>query len=336
MMLNTLMWCLLILIHSYPNKTLMEHSKIQSSEMIRPSYLKTGDTVAVIAPAGILKNDSEVIQKTKTLLNSWGLEVVFGDHLEAKSHHFAGTDKQRISDLQNALDSPNIKAIWCARGGYGTLRIIDTLDFEGFKAHPKWVIGYSDVTVLHNTLNNMGYESLHAMMCINLTEDADAIEPSLKSLKSALFGSLKSYEIKGHLDNIPGVVTAQLVGGNLSLLTASLGSDTQLNTKNKIVFIEEIDEYKYHIDRQLRSLKRAGYFSQCKGVIIGDISQIKTNNPAWGQSIESLILEVLKNTDVPVAFGFPAGHELENRALYFGRTIQLDVTESKTRVLFLD
>jgi muramoyltetrapeptide carboxypeptidase len=336
MMLNTLMWCLLILIHSYPNKTLMEHSKIQSSEMIRPSYLKTGDTVAVIAPAGILKNDSEVIQKTKTLLNSWGLEVVFGDHLEAKSHHFAGTDKQRISDLQNALDSPNIKAIWCARGGYGTLRIIDTLDFEGFKAHPKWVIGYSDVTVLHNTLNNMGYESLHAMMCINLTEDADAIEPSLKSLKSALFGSLKSYEIKGHLDNIPGVVTAQLVGGNLSLLTASLGSDTQLNTKNKIVFIEEIDEYKYHIDRQLRSLKRAGYFSQCKGVIIGDISQIITNNPAWGQSIESLILEVLKNTDVPVAFGFPAGHELENRALYFGRTIQLDVTESKTRVLFLD
>ena len=161
MMLNTLMWCLLILIHSYPNKTLMEHSKIQSSEMIRPSYLKTGDTVAVIAPAGILKNDSEVIQKTKTLLNSWGLEVVFGDHLEAKSHHFAGTDKQRISDLQNALDSPNIKALWCARGGYGTLRIIDTLDFEGFKAHPKWVIGYSDVTVLHNTLNNMGYESLN-------------------------------------------------------------------------------------------------------------------------------------------------------------------------------
>jgi len=336
MMLNTLMWCLLMLIHSYPNKTLMEHSKIQPFEMIRPSYLKVGDTVAIVATAGILKNDSEVIQKTKTLLHNWGLEVVFGDHIETKAHHFAGTDKQRISDLQNALDNPKIKAIWCARGGYGTLRIIDALDFEGFKAHPKWVIGYSDVTVLHNALNNMGYESLHAMMCINLIEDANAIDPSVKTLKSALFGSLKSYEIKGHSDNVSGEVSAQLVGGNLSLLTASLGSATQLNTKDKIVFIEEIGEYKYHIDRQLHSLKRAGYFSQCKGVIIGDMSRLKSNNPAWGQSIETLILEVLKDTDFPVSFGFPSGHELENRALYFGRSIQLHVTKSKTRVVFIE
>jgi len=336
MTLNTLMWCLLMVIYSCPNKTLMEHSKTQPSEMIRPSYLKAGDTVAIVAPAGILKQDAEVIQKTKTLLNSWGLEVVFGEHLETKSNHFAGTDAQRCSDLQTALDNPNIKAIWCARGGYGTLRIIDNLDFEGFKAHPKWIIGYSDVTVLHNALNNMGYESLHAMMCINLTDDASTIKHSVETLKSALFGTLKSYEIEGNLDNRLGNATGPLVGGNLSLLTASLGSDTQLDTKGEIIFIEEIGEHKYHIDRQLQSLKRAGYFNESAAVIIGDMSQLKTNNPDWGQSIEALILEVLKDTDVPVAFGFPAGHEFENRALYFGRTIQLHVTKSKTRVLFVE
>ncbi len=342
MMLNTLMWCLLMLIHSEPNKTLMDSSNTssftshKSLEMIRPSYLKPGDTVAVVASAGILKQDTEVIQKTKTLLNSWGLEVVFGDHLETKAHHFAGTDAQRTSDLQNALDHPNIKAIWCARGGYGTLRIIDNLDFEGFKNHPKWVVGYSDVTVLHNALNNLGYESLHAMMCINLTEDSVAIKQSITTLKTALFGTLKSYEIDGNTNNRSGVASGALVGGNLSLLTASLGSNTSLDTTGKIIFIEEIGEYKYHIDRQLQSLKRAGYFAHCAGVIIGDMSQLKTNTPPWGQSIEALILNVLKDTSIPIAFGFPAGHELENRALYFGRKLKLDVTQSKTRVLFKD
>ena len=341
MILNTLLWCLLMLIHSEPNKTLMDtntssFSSHKSLKMIRPSYLKSGDTVAVVAPAGILKQDAEVIQKTKTLLNSWGLEVVFGDHLQTKAHHFAGTDAQRTSDLQNALDNPNIKAIWCARGGYGTLRIIDDLNFKGFKTHPKWIVGYSDVTVLHNALNNMGYESLHAMMCINLTDNSDAIKESVETLKSALFGTLKSYKIEGHSDNRPGVATGPLVGGNLSLLTAALASATQLDTKGKIIFIEEIGEHKYHIDRQLQSLKRASYFKHCAGVIIGDMSQLKTNNPTWGQSIEALILDVLKDTDVPIAFGFPAGHELENRALYFGRNVQLYVTKSKTRVLFVE
>jgi muramoyltetrapeptide carboxypeptidase len=267
-------------------------------------------------------------------LKGWGLQVVFGAHLQVKTHHFAGSDDQRASDLQMALDDPNIKAIWCARGGYGTLRIIDDLDFEKFKTHPKWIVGYSDVTVLHNTLNNLGYESLHAMMCINLIEDANAIKQSISTLKSALFGTLKTYEIEGHSDNKPGTATGPLVGGNLSLLTAGLGSDTQLDTNDKLIFIEEIDEYKYHIDRQLQSLKRAGYFESCAGVIIGDMSQIKTNDPNWGSSIEATILEVLKDTQVPVAFGFPAGHELENRALYFGRNVRLEVTKSKTRVFF--
>ena len=337
MTLNTFMCCLLMVIYSCPNKTLMERSTtLNPSEMIRPSYLKSGDTVAVIAPAGVLKQNAEVIQNTKSLLNSWGLEVVFGAHVETTAHHFAGSDSQRTSDLQWALDQPNIKAIWCARGGYGTLRIVDDLDFKRFKIHPKWIIGYSDVTVLHNALNNLGYESLHGMMCINLTEDKVAIKKSTETLKAALFGTLTSYEIEGNIDNRTGDTSGPLVGGNLSLLTADLGSNTSLNTKGKIIFIEEIGEYKYHIDRQLQSLKRAGYFDHCAGIIIGNMSQLKANTPSWGQSIETLILEVLKDTNVPVAFGFPAGHELENRALYFGRTIQLQVTKSKTRVLFVD
>jgi muramoyltetrapeptide carboxypeptidase len=307
-----------------------------STKFIRPPYLKLGDTVAIVAPAGVLKQDDEVIKKTQALLNGWGLKVVFGTHLQTKAAHFAGSDAQRTSDLQMALDNPNIKAIWCARGGYGTLRIIDALDFKKFKTHPKWIVGYSDVTVLHNTINNLGYESLHAMMCINLTDDAAAIKPSVETLKSALFGTLKKYDIEGHSDNRTGTATGYFVGGNLSLLTASLGSDSQLDTTGKLIFLEEIGEYKYHIDRQLQSLKRAGYFKSCAGVIIGDMSQIKTNDPNWGQSIESLILEVLNDTNVPVAFGFPAGHELENRALYFGRSVQLQVTKSKTTVLFMN
>lgn len=340
MIFKSFICCLFLLSIVTTNVLLLETRKTNTirpntfSEMIRPPYLKIGDTVAVLAPAGVLKQDIEVIKKTKLLLKNWGLHVVFGEHLETKAHHFAGSDAQRAADFQWALDQKNVKAIWCARGGYGSLRIIDKLNFEGFKKAPKWIVGYSDITVLHVALNSLGYESLHAMMCVNLTEDEEAIKSSVQSLKKALFGTLEVYEIVGHTDNKPGNTSGPLVGGNLSLLTAMLGSETSMDTKGKIVFIEEIGEHKYHIDRQLQSLKRAGYFKQCSGVIIGNMSKIKTNNPAWGQSIETLILDILKDTNIPVAFGFPAGHELENRALYFGRNIQLSVTKSKTRVLF--
>lgn len=340
MIFKSFICCLFLLSIVTTNVPLLETRKTNTirpntfSEMIRPPYLKIGDTVAVLAPAGVLKQDIEVIKKTKLLLKNWGLHVVFGEHLETKAHHFAGSDAQRAADFQWALDQTNVKAIWCARGGYGSLRIIDKLNFEGFKKAPKWIVGYSDITVLHAALNSLGYESLHAMMCVNLTEDEEAIKSSVQSLKKALFGTLEAYEIAGHTDNKPGNTSGPLVGGNLSLLTAMLGSETSMNTKGKIVFIEEIGEHKYHIDRQLQSLKRAGYFKQCSGVIIGSMSKIKTNNPAWGQSIETLILDILKDKNIPVAFGFPAGHELENRALYFGRNIQLSVTKSKTRVLF--
>lgn len=305
-----------------------------NSKMIQPSYLKNGDVVAIIAPAGVLKQNHEVIQKTKKVLENWGLTVDFGENIGKKVNHFAGSDKQRASDFQWALDNDDIKAIWCARGGYGCLRIIDRLNFENFKKNPKWIVGYSDITVVHEKLHKLGYQSIHGMMCINLVEKPSLIKLSLETLKSALFGELEGYKVKGSHYNKIGSASGKLVGGNLSLITATLGSKTSLITKGKIIFIEEIGEYKYHIDRQLQTLKRSGYFNQCTGVIVGDISELKINNPQWGQSIEELVLDILEDCNIPVAFGFPAGHELENRALYLGRHIKLNITKTQTTVIF--
>ena len=302
--------------------------------MIQPSYLQDGDIVAIIAPAGVLRQTNEVIQKTKTVLENWGLKVVFGENIKKKLYHFAGSDKERVNDFQWALDNPEIKAIWCARGGYGSLRIIDKLNFEDFKKNPKWIVGYSDITVVHEKLHKLGYQSIHGMMCINLVDDPKSIKLSLETLKSALFGELEGYDIEGNYYNKAGKAHGQLIGGNLTLIASTLGSKTSVNTKGKIIFIEEIGEYKYHIDRQLQSLKRAGYFDQCSGIIIGNISKLKINDPLWGQSVEELISDILKDTNFPIAFGFPAGHENENRALYLGRQIKLNITKNKTKIIF--
>lgn len=300
---------------------------------IRPANLQLGDSVAILAPAGLLKGRQQAIESAQDLLKSWGLVPVLGVHLFNQNNHFAGTDAQRFRDFQQALDSPEIRAIWCARGGYGTMRIADNLNFEGFKKSPKWLIGYSDITVLHNKVNNLGYETLHAMMAVNM-EQNKTIENSIDSLKAALFGNLSTYSLASNKANRLGDAKGVLIGGNLTLLTAQLGSATQLDTRDKILFIEEIGEYKYHIDRMMQSLKRAGYFEHCAGVVVGDMIEIKSNSPAWGSSTEALIMEVLKNYEFPVAFGIPSGHAPENRALIFGRSIELSVSKSQTVIRF--
>lgn len=301
---------------------------------ITPPYLKQGDSVAIVAPAGILKGRSAGISAAKALLKSWGLVPVLGQYVFAQNHHFAGTDENRLSDLQWALDDPKIKAIWCARGGYGSMRIIDQLNFESFIKSPKWMIGYSDITTLHNKINGLGIESIHGMMAVNLEQDVARTQESVESLKKSLFGQLNSYKIQPHDANKVGQSQGILVGGNLTLLAAQLGSKTQLDTQNKILFIEDIGEYKYHIDRMLQSLKRAGYFEDCAGIIVGDMTQIKANTTVWGSSTEQLILDVLKDYNFPIAFGFPAGHEAENRALIFGRNINLDINKTSTKITF--
>ena len=312
------------------NKT--HNSSNMTIELIRPPYLKTGDTVAIVAPSGILKNREREVLQADSLLKSWGLEVIIGKHVFSKANHFAGTDDERCEDFQNALDNPSVSAIWCARGGYGTVRILDKLDYTKFKEKPKWVIGYSDITALHNQIHNQGFESMHALMCVSLTKDLSEIEQSLGTFKSAIFGSPENYSLEGSTYNREGETKGQLVGGNLTMLHTMLGSRDSIDTAGKILFIEEIGEYKYHIDRMLQSLKRAGYFDKCKGLLVGDMSKLRKNTTLWGTSVEQLILDALSEYDFPIAFGMPAGHEQDNRALILGRDINFKVSKTKTSV----
>ena len=328
---------MLIFISCSKGESTLMTKKIKNKNLkslIKPDYLKSGDTIAIIAPSGVLNNRNQAIENAKKLIIEWGLVPIIGNNIYKKNYHFAGNDKERFDDLQWAFDHKNIKAIWCARGGYGSIRIVDKLNFDQFKKHPKWLIGYSDITVLHNKLNNLGFETIHGMMAVNMEENQKEIIESIESLKNCLFGKLKSYHINNNKYNRIGKSSGILVGGNLTLLASQLGSNSEIDTKNKILFIEEIGEYKYHIDRMLQSLKRAGFFDNCNGVIIGDMSEIKINSPSWGSSVNELIYDVLKPYKFPISFGIQSGHLKHNKSLIFGRNIDLDVKASKTIISF--
>ncbi|MCB0375238.1 MAG: LD-carboxypeptidase [Sinomicrobium sp.] len=303
---------------------------------LRPPYLKAGDTVAIVATSGVLNNEEENIKRATELLNGWGLQVVPGPHLFSRNGHFAGTDEERAADFQHALDDPGIKAIWCARGGYGAVRILDRLDYTRFKQHPKWIIGYSDITAIHSQVHNLGYESIQAMMCTSLDRDPETSKAAVATFKDAIFGKPLTYTVEGCEYNRTGKSSGQLVGGNLTLLHTMLGSKTSIDTRGKILFIEEIGEYAYHIDRMLQSLKRAGYFDGCKGLIVGNISRVRENTTPFGRTVEELILDVVADYDFPVLFNFPAGHEDDNRALILGRTIELKIKKDKAKVRFVN
>jgi len=305
------------------------------NKLIKPEYLKIGDTVAIVAPSGVLKNYDNYITKAKSLLKEWGLNVIVGDNVFQDDGHFAGTDKERTSDFQIALDDKSIKAIWCARGGYGTMRIIDDLDYENYKKNPKWIIGYSDITSIHNDIHNNKSESIHGIMCKSL-ENLDKKDESVILLKKTLFGEKISYEIDGSEYNILGKSNGQLVGGNLTLLHSLLGSKSSINTEGKILFIEDLGEYLYHIDRMLQSLKRAGYFDKCKGLIIGDFTDLRKNTTPFGRNLEELIIEIAKEYNFPVSFGFPAGHGDKNFPMILGREVELNVSKKNTIISFSD
>lgn len=307
---------------------------IMSKNTLQPNFLKAGDTVAIVAPSGVLKNRTREITQAVDLLKSWGLHAVIGDNVHSQNGHFAGTDQERAKDLQIALDNPSIKAIWCARGGYGTVRVLDKIDYTKFKESPKWLIGYSDITALHNDFHNQGFQTIHSIMCTSLTEDLTEIQDNIESLKNAVFGNSISYAFEGSAYNKTGIITAPLVGGNLTLLHTMLGSKTSIDTSGKILFFEEIGEYAYHIDRMLQSLKRAGYFENLKGIVVGDISKVRENTTAFGRTIEEIILDAVAAYDFPVAFNMPAGHEEENRALILGATVELTVGKEQSSIKF--
>tara|TARA_R110002012_G_scaffold322106_1_gene555831 strand:+ start:15530 stop:16546 length:1017 start_codon:yes stop_codon:yes gene_type:complete len=307
----------------------------KSQKLIQPPYLKAGDTVAIVAPSGILNNRQAEVQRAVKLLESWGLHALVGKHVFSKDNHFAGTDAQRCEDFQKAIDNPTVSAIWCARGGYGTVRILDKLNYTKLKKDPKWLIGYSDITALHNDFHNEGFETIHAMMCTSLTADERGLDETIVTFKKALFGDPLSYTLKGSNYNKIGSVNAPIVGGNLTMLHTMLGSKSSLDTSGKILFIEEIGEYKYHVDRMLQSMKRAGYFDNCAGVLVGDMTKMRKNTTAWGSSVEQLILDALSDYDFPIAFNMPAGHEDDNRAMILGQNVELVVGKDQSTLQFL-
>ena len=290
--------------------------------MIIPEKLKIGDKIGIVSTA---RKISLVELKDAILtLESWGLKVVLGKNLFKENKQFSGTIEQRTADLQNMINDVEVKAILCARGGYGTVQIIDEIDFSNLKNNSKWIIGYSDVTVLHSHLHKLGFASLHATMPINFKENSRA---SLKSLEDSLFGRKNIIECKNHILNRLGEVEAQIVGGNLSILYSLLGSESDIKTQGKILFIEDVDEYLYHIDRMMISFHRNQKLAKLKGLIIGGMSKMNDNETSFGESAEIIISKYIKRYDYPICFGFPAGHINDNRCIQLGLRSSLRITE---------
>lgn len=282
--------------------------------------LQAGDTVAIVATAR--KVNREELTPAIDFLESNGFNVILGPHLFEEDHQYAGMDEHRAEALQWAIDHPEVKAIWCARGGYGTMRLMDKINLAPLISNPKILAGFSDITVLHNALNLMGLSSLHSTMPLSWpTNSEEAQQSVLKALK----GELLSYNAPMNNLNRSGSVTAPLVGGNLSLLYALSGTPYQLRTEGKILFIEDLDEYLYHIDRMMLALKMSGQLSQLAGLVVGGMTDMRDNTIPFGKNAEQIILEHVKDYKYPVCFDFPFGHINDNRSLWFGRNHRLEV-----------
>lgn len=298
-------------------------------KMITPEFLKKGDVVGILATAR--KTDVESLKPAIKLLESWGLQVIVGKTIGKEENQLAGPDWLRATDFQEMLDNPKVKAIWGAKGGYGTVRIIDRIDFANFQKNPKWIAGFSDMTVLHSHINNMGIETIHSFMALN----AGTANPEvLDSFKKALFGEKLSYTIPVHPFNVNGKAKGEIVGGNLSVLYSIMGSKSEIDYHDKILFIEDLDEYLYHIDRMLMNLKRNGYFNGLKAVIVGGMTSMNDNEIPWGKDALQIIKDVLKDYKFPIIYNFPAGHIKDNRTLILGKTVSVEVDEKGSKVSF--
>lgn len=295
-----------------------------------PASLKKGDQIGIAAPAR--KISMEELLPAINILKKWQLEPVFASNLFCSYNQYAGTDEERLRGFQELMDNPEIKAIICARGGYGTMRIIDILDFSSLVRAPKWIAGYSDATTLHSHIHeNFQIETLHSTMPLNFPTNTTE---SLESLRKALFGEPVSYDTEGHNFNKPGEAEGILTGGNLSMLYALSGSSSDIITKGKIMFIEDLEEYLYHIDRMMLQLKRSGKLENLAGLIVGGMNNMNDNTIPFGKTTCEIIAEHVSGYQYPVCFGFPAGHIYDNRTLILGRKITMKVTGSNTVIKF--
>ena len=263
--------------------------------MEKPPYLERGDKIVILSTAR--KISKEEIKLAVDVLKKWGLDVELGENLFREDNQFAGSEEERLSDFQKAIDDEHVKAILCARGGYGTVQLVDGVDFSNFKQQPKWIVGYSDVTVLHNHINqNLRIQTLHATMPINFSGNT---EEALESLKETLFGALPIYNFDFSELNKEGSAKGKVVGGNLSIIYSLTGTKSQLDTKGKILFLEDLDEYLYHIDRMIQNIKRSGMLEDLSGLIVGGMSDMNDNEIPYGKSAEEIIVDAVKEYEYP-------------------------------------
>lgn len=291
---------------------------------MRPNTIQKGDTVGLLALA--CKVDFEMLKPAIELMeNNWGLKVILGKSLTSEYHQFAGTDTVRANDFQMMLDNPEIKAIFSARGGYGSSRLLDSIDFTAFQKQPKWVIGFSDITAVHCHIHTLNIESLHATMPKLFLQEGG--EESLESLRKVLFGEETNYKVEPHQMNRLGAANGPLIGGNLAILIHVIGSKSDINYGGKILFLEDVNEYLYSIDRMMIQLKRSGKLQNLAGLIVGSFSDCLDNNVSFGKTANEIIQEAVADYDFPVCYGFPVGHGADNWAMPCGRKINLLVEE---------
>ncbi|HRE50555.1 MAG TPA: LD-carboxypeptidase [Flavitalea sp.] len=298
--------------------------------MIAPPYLQEKDRVAIVCPASKL---TAPISEAVEIIQSWGLQATLGESVDASFHRFSGADDLRAADLQRFLDDRSIKAVIAARGGYGTIRIIDKIDFTGFMQYPKWIVGFSDITLLHqHALTHCGVQTIHGQMPYTFPEATPA---SLESLRRALFGEEIRYRFLSRYFNRAGEATGYLMGGHLTLLTAALGSASEPDYDNKILFLECVNEPLYAVDRMIITLKRAGKLARLAGLMVGRFTNIHDDDIPFGLSVHDIIAEAVREYHYPVCYDFPAGHVPDNQAMIFGRRLQLKIMNNETTAAYL-
>jgi len=290
--------------------------------MIQPQNLQAGDTIGMVCPAGSIP--MERVQKCVETLTDWGYQVKLGKTVGGKHFSYSGTDAERAADLQTMMDDPSVKAILCARGGYGLSRIINDLNFTGMKDNPKWVIGFSDITVLHSALQQKGIMSIHGPMAAAFNKGQEG-EPYIHALKSVLQGQKTCYEAPGHIYNKPGLATAPMIGGNLCLMTHLIGSKNSMDTSGKILFLEDIGEFHYNLDRMVIQIKNAGLFNNLAGLVLGGFSDMRDEATDIGAGAFEIIQSHVKAFNYPVCYDFPISHGLPNYPIKLGAEYQLNI-----------
>lgn len=294
-------------------------------------YLKPGDKIKIVSPAkGI---EPALVFDAKDFWEKQGFIVELGEFCIGKYHYFSGTDFERCSDFQDALNNPEIKAIVCARGGYGAIRILDLINWSAFLLNPKWIVGFSDITVFHQRIQKYDFQSIHATMPLNYKQNSKA---ALQTLVDSLTGKLNSIQIEGNKNNIIGQTTGKLLGGNLSIVYSLLGTDDQPDYQGSVLFLEDLCEQLYHIDRMFFALQKAGILNQISGLIIGGFTDLKDVDSGFGKNIEEIILDRISFRNIPVVFNFPAGHIDDNRALIFGKEVNIEVKSNQVNLNFIE